>query len=135
MASAKGVIRLFTLASGVSRFADPPYELQRLDEFFGGEHGVGFGFGILARHNAGSRLAPNKRAGLRKWRYGRTPMARTPLVSDNRKLRLVGHVVSHNGPRANLREMSTPAGNAGQPMPWLDVAAAAPPMGIRVTVH
>jgi hypothetical protein len=52
-------------------------------------------------------------------------MTGTPLVSDNRKLRLVGHVVSDNRPRAKLSEMSKPVAKAGPPTPWLGVAAAA----------
>jgi hypothetical protein len=57
--------------------------LQTLDEFFGIKHRVGFGLGIIVGNNAGCRPAPDKQTGLRKWRHGRAPMSRPPLVSDN----------------------------------------------------
>jgi hypothetical protein len=50
---------------------------------------------------------------MQKWRYGCAPMAGTPLVGNNRKLRFVGHAASDNGPRAYSPEMSTPTRRAG----------------------
>jgi hypothetical protein len=74
--------------------------LEFPDDFFGREFGFCLGRGIIRRHEAGCRLAPDESAGLSIRGYGRAPMSRPALVSHNRKLRYLSHIASKNRPRA-----------------------------------
>ena len=74
--------------------------LEFPDDFFGREFGFRLGRGIIRRHEAGCRLAPDESAGLSIRGYGRAPMSRPALVSHNRKLRYLGQIASSERPRA-----------------------------------
>src|SRR5260370_29261685 len=66
------------------------------DDFFGCKLGLGLGLVIIRRHEAGGRLAPDEKSGMRIRGYGRSPMSRSALVGNNRKLRYLGQIASAN---------------------------------------
>jgi len=80
------------------------------DDFFGREFGFRLGRGIIRRHETGCCLAPDESAGLSIRGYGRAPMSRSALVSNNRKLRYLSHIASKSRPRALYAAMSKPMG-------------------------
>jgi hypothetical protein len=77
---------------------------------FGSEHGVGFGFGILARHNASCRLASINRAA------PRSPRANAPDAARKRQSKTATYRPCRlrQRPRVYLPEMSTPPVSAQQ---------------------
>jgi hypothetical protein len=78
------------------------------DDFFGCKFGIGLGRGIIRRHEARSRPAPDEEPGMRMRGYGCAPVPRSALVGNNRKLRYLGQIASDNRPRASYAAMSTP---------------------------
>jgi hypothetical protein len=76
--------------------------LKGLDDLFGGEHGIRLGRVIIRRNKADRGPALDKNSGMRVRAYGRPPMPRTALVSNNRKLRFAGHVVSDMNPALTI---------------------------------
>src|ERR1700722_19583661 len=83
----------------------PPFRKRREtlplkfpDDFFGREFGFRLGRKIIRGHEAGCRLAQDETAGLPIRGYGRAPISRPALVSHNRKLRYLGHIVSVKDP-------------------------------------
>jgi hypothetical protein len=68
--------------------------LEFPDDFFGREFGFCLGRGIIRGHETGCRLAPDESAGLSIRGYGRAPMSRSALVSNNRKLRYLSQIAS-----------------------------------------